>query len=859
MDNFFLLLSGLWKFRQVGTTEWHPATVPGNVFIDLHALSMIENPLFDLNEGKTAWVSKESWEYQRNFQVDREFLEADVIDLVCEGLDTLAEVFVNDTPVFSISNMFRAYHWDIKSCLNPGMNSIRILFKSPILYIQEKQKSRRLPYLLNPGMTYLRKAQSHFGWDWGPSLPGMGIWRNIYLKGYQKARFYELEINQQHEENGIDLVINASCNYWTQDTLTFSIVLTGPDGKNVTASTHFTDSGSNLAYSIHEGCATIVIQISDPKLWWPNGLGEQSLYQLKVSLFNGDEELDHRNYQIGLRTVELRRKPDAGGESFQFVVNGKPMFAKGANWIPADVFPARISVEHTEHLIQSAAAANMNMLRVWGGGFYESDEFYNLCDRYGILVWQDLMFACGVYPLDIPSFRTSLIQEIEEAVTRLRHHACLAIWCGSNELESLWRLMRADRSLTAANEQFFYKELPAMIQALDPNRAFWASSPSSGVFLANPNGDTSGDTHLWEVWHGLQEPSKYLQHKSRFVSEFGMQSLPAVETISTFTAIEEADLFSPDFDGHQKAEAGNEKLVYYLTSRFRMPESLVDVVYLSQIVQAESVRTGVEHWRRSIPHSAGALYWQLNDCWPAISWSSIDYFGRWKALHYAARRFNALIALSLEEREGVVKVHLVNDTNTCWSGKVQWSLETVQGDILENGILDTNIDPGVPAVLFSKDFSSYSLNKLGLLFVAELFGENSKGQPVDRQIVLFVPEKKIDWQDPELQFEIQSAPKGDALVTIRTKKLARFIWLELSGYSVIFSDNCFDLPAGRIKQVTFHLPKGMTILAARQALKIRSLFGIQPRWSPARERVEHFLAGVRLPNLINRMYYWFVK
>ncbi len=544
-NKWFQSLAGSWQFRQADTADWYPAVVPGSVHTDLAAIQRIEDPFWGLNEKGADWISRKNWEYQRVFQIEDDLFAADQVDLVCEGLDTLADVYINGRLLYSTANMFRPYHWDIKSCLIPGENIIKIVFHSPKTFIEDAQAENRLPFLSNPGMGHIRKAQSHFGWDWGPALPTVGIWRSIYLQGYYSARLNDIQISQEHDAAGVNLAIDVSCYYWAFDSLLLKATLQAPDGSCFSYSAGFTDAGAELAYFIHEGCASLSIRIPDPQLWWPNGLGAQPLYQLSIGVAVGNQSLDTQFFQLGLRKIELRRLPDRWGESFQFLINGVPIFAKGANWIPADAFPALVQDEKLEYLLQSAAQANMNMLRVWGGGYYESEQFYDLCDRYGLLVWQDFMFACAAYPLDGPKFVSLLRSEVDAVVRRLRHRACLGVWCGNNELETLWPLMRPNRSVWDATKRYFYEDLPAQVKSLDHEHPYWPSSPSSGGFLQKPNSDSSGDTHLWEVWHGFKAPSAYLKRKSRFVSEFGMQSLPSVETILDFGGSEEMDLTSP--------------------------------------------------------------------------------------------------------------------------------------------------------------------------------------------------------------------------------------------------------------------------------------------------------------------------
>ncbi|MGC8780384.1 MAG: beta-mannosidase, partial [Anaerolineae bacterium] len=637
------------------------------------------------------------------------------------------------------------------------------------------------------------------------------------------------------------------------------------------------------------------IPIPAPQLWWPAGYGEQPLYRVQIKVQaetkGATSTLASTSYAVGLRTIELRREPDAWGESFAFVINAAPIFARGANWIPADVFPARVTPERLEQLIRSAATANMNMLRVWGGGYYESDAFYDLCDRYGILVWQDFMFACAAYPLDEPAFVENVRAEVVQAVRRLRHHACLALWCGNNEIELMWgtlRLLEPKARLGRLREhhaRFFHVLLPEWVRAEDPDRPYWPGSPSSGGavppapgshntcdtsrrlvlqpvtqasglqhrWAADVNSDARGDTHIWHVWHGLKPAAYYRRRFTRFCSEFGLESLPALETVAAFGRPEEHDLHSRALTHRQRSAGGNDKLLYYLADRFRLPRDFADLIYLTQLVQAEGVRIAVEHWRRNRPRCMGALYWQFNDCWPAISWSSLDYFGRWKALHYAARRFNAPTALSIAEEADRAEIWISNETRAVWNGTVHWSVETLVGEAVEVGKEEISVPALSAAACRRFDFGPL-LRKHGrtkLALVAELRqGEECIG----RRVALFAPERQVALPDPQLVAEVAAASQGKELaITVRSRALARFVELSLPAADVIFSDNYFDLPAGRAARVTCPLPAGWTIERVRRELCLRSLADVQPAGPAWRDRIVQHRAGLRPRNVLGQL------
>ena len=490
------------------------------------------------------------------------------------------------------------------------------------------------------------------------------------------------------------------------------------------------------------GDFTLEVRLDNPRLWWPNGYGEQPLYDVELSLTAEDRELDKRTFRIGLRKLELEQEPDQWGKSFTFVVNDVPIFAKGSNWIPADSFPTRLSEAHLEHLIQSAAASHQNMLRVWGGGFYEEDRFYDLCDRYGILIWQDCIYSCSVYPLDDPRFLENLHEETLQNVRRLRHHPSLALWCGNNEMEWGWESWGWNQpdlaSLKEAYQQHFYHHLPEWIKAEDPDHPYWPSSPSSNTPFTDANGQTQGDTHYWDVWHGRKPFTAYRTQFPRFMSEFGFQSLPPLETICTYAAEKDWNMTSFMMEHHQRNAAGNGLMIAQMTETFCMPKDFPSLVYLTMVLQAEGIRYGVEHWRRNKNRVSGTLYWQLNDCWPVASWSSLDYFGRWKALHYAAKRFYAPVLLSIEDKFSLTyfgdwkeaacfDLHLTSDLTTPFEGTLKWELITLAGETLKRGRLDAALEPLQSAKVLSLTFDLPEAQRREVVFFCELWeGENFK-------------------------------------------------------------------------------------------------------------------------------------
>ncbi|MCA9973140.1 MAG: glycoside hydrolase family 2 protein [Anaerolineales bacterium] len=812
-------LTGAWEFRQAGTDTWLPATVPGGVHTDLLALGRIPDPFVGDNETHVQWVAETDWEYRCRFDVTPELLAQPRAWLVCDGLDTLAAVTLNGRLLAHTDNMFRQYRWDVKALLQPESNTLHVAFASPVQYATQKQAVREMPGVSQaiPGGPYLRKAPCQFGWDWGPQLPPIGIWKDIRLEA-GSVRLADVHLRQTHANGQVTLSAALTLDGQTNDPLTAHLHVTAPDGETITAKTPIHNSQLTIYHS--------QLTIPHPHLWWPNGYGPQPLYHVRVTLHQGDALLDERRYQLGLRTIELRQEADAWGRSFEFVVNGTPIFAKGANWIPADSFPTRISDDYLEALIRGAADTHQNMLRVWGGGFFEEERFYDLCDRYGILVWQDYIFSCSVYPLDDPDFLENIRVEVAENVRRLRHRASLALWCGNNEMEwgwVDWGWTRPDLAdMKTAYDRFFHHTLAEWSAQHDPDTPYWPSSPSSDTPFANPNGQQQGDAHYWDVWHGRKPFTAYRDQFPRFMSEFGFQALPPLATIRTFADEADWNMTSYVMEQHQKNASGNSLMVGQMLDTFRLPKDFPSLVYLSMVLQAEGIRYGVEHWRRHRDRVAGTLYWQLNDCWPVASWSSLDYFGRWKALHYAARRFYAPVLLSIEDAPPRQSLFVTNDQAAAWEGCVRWTLETLAGDVIAAGEAPVQAPPLAATPVQALDFAAEvtAANRRDCVFVAELWQADAL---LARQIATFAPTKHLQLADPRLTAVCRQ--EGEQLrIEVNGRSLARLVELSLAGADAVFSDNYFDLPAGRTAAVTCALPPGWSLSQAEAALRLRSVY-----------------------------------
>ncbi len=817
---------------------WIEGQVPGSVHTDLLSGGIIPDPFVADNELQVQWVAERDWCYKLTFPLSVDLLSEQKIFLVCDGLDTMAELSIEGKVLGQTDNMFRQYKWDITEFISGEKVEVQVLFRSTVAYMQEKQAEYPLigPSQSIPGGAHVRKAPCQFGWDWGPQLPPTGIWKEMRLEGYSQAYLDDVFVRQIHHDRSVTVRADIHMDRWEKGTCRAVLQLTSQDSVEKTIELQLPDDKTT---------GTLSLEVDDPQLWWPNGYGAQPLYTAEVSLYRDDKTLDRKRFQLGLRTLELRREPDEFGTSFTFVINGIPIFAKGANWIPADSFPNRLTHTHLDHLVRSAAEANMNMLRVWGGGFYEEERFYDLCDQYGILVWQDFAFSCSVYSGDegfIENVRVEAVQNIR----RLRHRASLALWCGNNEMEWGWAgwgwTQRVPPEYKVYYDQMFHHMLPELCAAEDPDHPYWPSSPSSGVPFEDPGSVRAGDTHNWEVWHGGRPFEHYREHNSRFVSEFGFQSLPPLETIRTYAEESDWNMTSYMMEHHQRNASGNGKIINYMTAHYRLPKDFPSLVYLTQLLQAEAVRTGVEYWRRNRKCTSGTLYWQLNDCWPVASWASLDYYGRWKALHYTAKRFYAPLLLSAEEEKIDVKsdatthqtgylfqpkpgpfmaLFLTSDLTEKWQGTVRWSLETLQGEVLKSGRVNAAVDPLSAISVCSLDFDAEINrdNERDVVLVYELWQSN---QRLRIGLFSFVPSKHLDLKDPGLSANVTEVD-GGFMIEVTAISLARYVWLKFEGADVVFEDNFFDLPAGRSVNVRVPAISRWSLEKVRARLSVTSL------------------------------------
>ncbi|MGC2056725.1 MAG: glycoside hydrolase family 2 protein [Candidatus Sulfotelmatobacter sp.] len=835
-------LNAGWQFRAVANIdrsdvkEWHPAQVPGVVQTDLLNNKLIPDPFYGENEFHLQWIGLADWEYQTTFQVDAATLAREHLDLVFDGLDTFADVYLNDQPILHADNMFRRWRIPAKAMLKPGPNTLRIVFHSAVEKMIPYVKT--LPYVLPSVSTqisenedniatapYTRKAHYTYGWDWGPRYMTEGIWRAVRLEAWDALRIDNFHIHQHSINSDLanvsaDLDIEASKP--TTATLTLAHdELSGPQSS---------DGNQTLQLNAGMNHVSFPLRVVSPKLWYPVGYGAQNRYRFSASIRIGREATAHAETKTGLRSVELRRVPDQWGKSFEFVVNGITVFAKGADVIPFDSFPNRVTPEIHRNILQAARDAHMNMVREWGGGYYESDDFYDICDELGIMVWQEFMFGGDMIPGDVP-FQENVRQEAIDQIKRLRDHPSIVIWCGNNEVETGWYHW-GDRqafkeSVSPATRERVWQDYVIMFADIikssvtkyaDPT-PYWPSSPSAN-FEEIPDNQHNGDMHYWQVWHAQAPASDYTLQFPRFMTEYGFQSFPEMRTIETFAKPEDFDIRSAVMQAHQKNKGGNERILTYMLREYRQPKDFASYVYLSQVQQAEIIKIGAEHLRRQRPRTMGSLYWQLNDCWPVASWSSIDYYGRWKALHYYARRFYDDVLVSPFLHDDKVDVYVVSDKLQPLSGTIHMRLLDFSGNSLFEQTKEVQVPAQSSAIYFTVDKAALAakgdFHRTFLVFDLEVGGKK-----VSRNLIFF---------DVTHDLELPVAPKiettvnktgGDYTVTLKSAKLARSVYLSFGDLDLHISDNYFDLLPG--EPVTLTLKSAATLDQLRGAMKVVSL------------------------------------
>lgn len=828
-------LCGKWRLMILGENiyhipeEWMEAEVPGSVYGTLLKLGKMPDPYYRDNELDATKLMENDFVYETDMEITQEMLACDGVILRFEGIDTLGEVYLNDTLLGHVENMHRVWEYDIRHLAKVGANTVRVLLHSPIKYIKEENEKVFTggSNEAMAGYPHLRKAHCMYGWDWGPRLPDAGIFRGVSLQLVDSARLDSVYVIQYHQGphmrelcfeesrvqeplsvpvpetrggslqvqvDSVRLEMQMDLEVFREDEeISAVITVTSPDG------------------TVYGQSSDGSITIKHPRLWWPNGYGEQPLYTVQALLLGSDGRLlDVWERQIGLRTMTMDIRKDQWGNQFAHQVNGMDIFAMGADYIPEDNLLSRVTKERTEKLLQAAVEAGHNSIRVWGGGYYPDDHFYDTCDRLGLIVWQDFMYACSSYELS-RAFEENIRAETLENVRRIRHHACLGLWCGNNEMET----QTLDKCWKPSQKQFYdYIKLfeyiiPEILRQEDPHTFYWPSSPSSGGNFDNPWDENRGDVHYWDVWHGNKPFTEYRKFRFRYLSEFGFQSFPCLETVESFTEPEDRNIFSRVMEMHQRNVAANGKILNYLSATYLYPADFDRLLYASQLLQMEAIRYGVEHFRRHRGHCMGAVVWQLNDIWPVASWASIDYFGRWKALHYAEKRMFAPVLLSCQEAgelsqrpyciaepgpmETSVRLCISNETRETVEGICRWQLRGYRGDVLSEGESGVTVGPLESLWLDKTDFTDYpGLNVREMYFSYQL---EVKGEILSEGTSLFTAPKHFRFADPGLTLRRE----GDTLI-LRAEHFAKSVEIwgdgENGGSYVRLSDNYFDMNPG---------------------------------------------------------------
>ncbi|MDR0590188.1 MAG: glycoside hydrolase family 2 protein [Spirochaetaceae bacterium] len=814
-----------WKMKKTTETDYLPAQVPGSVYNDLLINKKMEDPFWRDNEDRALAVMENDFEYVNRFTLSPELLGCSRVVLRCEGLDTLADLYLNGDFLGKADNMHRTWEYEVKDRLKPGENSLRILFHSPTRFIREAYQKRRTDGSSDcmDGFPLIRKAHCMFGWDWGPRLPDAGIWRDIRLLGIDTARLDNVFIRQDHGNDRVDLDITAGIEGVKAGGAIglLSFEETGAAGLSYEAAIT-NPQGETAVYPNSPRSITI----NHPELWWPNGIGAQPLYTVKVSLRRGETLLDTWKRRIGLRTMTMRIEKDRYGESFAHEVNGVRFFAMGADYIPEDNIYSRITKKRTAELLEQCVAANFNAIRVWGGGYYPADYFFDLCDELGLVVWQDFMFACAVYDLD-EDFDQNIRAELADNIRRIRHHPSLGLWCGNNEMEQfvdqgMWVTTHRQKADYIKMYEYIF---PQVLKEHDPVTFYWPASPSSGGSFDAPNDPNRGDVHYWEVWHGNKPFSDYRNYFFRYASEFGFQSFPFPKTVETYTLPEDRNIFSYIMEKHQRNNAANGKIMNYLYQTFLYPTNFEVLIYATQLLQAEAIKYGVEHFRRNRGRCMGAIYWQLNDCWPVASWASLDYYFRWKPLHYFARRFFQPVMISCEE-EGLLtqdtnvntqrkdieksfRLAVVNEGREEKKLRAAWEIRDKTAKVLQEGSLPVTIGP-----LSSVWLDKVAVPELALYDEYLSFHLFDGEEVISEGTVIFSLPKHFHYQNPRLSYQVEGSR-----ITVRAEAYAKSVEILNDNEDLVLSDNYFDLNAGE---------KTVTILRGTpREIRLRSVYDIR--------------------------------
>lgn len=818
-------LDGNWEFHQMNAdshekaADWLPAEVPGDVHLDLFRNKLIPDPYDRDNESRLQWIEKADWAYHRTFNVTPELLAHRNIDLVFLGLDTTATVLINNQSVLHADNMFRAWRIHAKQYLRPGSNDIRVEFPSPIKVADQLAADDKTHADTRiPEKSYLRKAAYEYGWDWGPRFVTSGIWKSVYFEAWDEVRIADLQIEQPDVRAEVAHLV-AKVDMDAVEPMEADLKLTcSANGKDTKIVQHV---------QLHAGDNTVSIplQIDKPSLWFPAGYGAQPLYTFKAALERASVLMDEKRARTGLRSVVLRQEPDKWGRSFEFVVNGIPIFIKGSDVIPFDSFPNRVTEARYREILQSARDANMNMVRLWGGGYYESDQFYDICDELGLMVWQDFMFASSWYPGSI-DWRNQVEAEAEYQVRRIRNHPSIALWSGNNEVESVLYAFLGGLSPEARLQVWknylttFSGVLPRVIQREDPEIPYWPSSPSSDYEPTSDNFQ-AGDAHDWSIWHGREPFENYLKHYYRLTSEYGFQSFPELRTVKSFTIPEDrANIFTPVMLAHQKNNEGNSIIHDYLLRDYSEPKDFPSFLYVSQVLQAEGVKMGAEHMRRSRPRIMGSIFWQLNDCWPVASWSSIDYYGRWKALQYYARRFYSPILVSPLVQDGKASVYIVSDKTTPVSGTLRVRVIAMDGKVVMEQSKQVTLPALSSAIYDDLLFTDLLRKQQDLTQVVLATDFTVDGSVVSKNLNYFAPTKQIHLLPAKID-AVLTGGSGSFKLELSSNVLARDVYVTFGDLDVHLEDNYIDLIPGEPVSIT--VKSAASLEQLKKSMEVTSL------------------------------------
>ena len=834
-NNDSIEISENWTFKNNIDSVWLEASVPGDVHTDLLKNGLIEDPFYRLNEHDLQWIDKTDWEYKTEFDLSQKDLNSHSLALEFQGIDTYSSIYLNDSLIGTTDNMFIGKTVDIKNFAKLGKNKLYIKLFSPInkgvklhdslgydissfngndlAEIGKVEGNKRVS-------VFTRKAPYHFGWDWGPRLVTSGIWQPINIKTWNYFNIEDLYIRQISLDESASLVAEIELeSYLEIDEMISEIYV---DNQKVSTDLIYINKGANKI--------EIPFTIKDYELWWPNGMGNQNMYDVKVKLQSNNNFVTSSK-RVGLREINLVTSQDSVGNNFYFEVNKKPVFMKGVNYIPQDIFLNRVSDDKYEELLESAVDANMNMIRVWGGGIYENEIFYNLCDEKGLLVWQDFMFACAMYPGD-EDFLKSVEQEAKYNVKRLRGHPSIALWCGNNEVRSAWKNWGWEKDvmenqspeiasvISKAYDDVFHKILPEVVNNLDTSTAYWPSSPGSN-FSGGTESYTTGDAHYWGVWWGKEDFESYNQKVPRFMSEFGFQSFPEFSSVDKYTNESDYSIYSEVMKSHQRSSIGNSTIEDYMLRHYNKPKSFKGYLYVSQILQAYGMSIGMESHRRNKGYSMGSLYWQLNDCWPVASWSSIDYFGKWKALHYSTKKAFQPVLINFLKTDSEIELHIISDLLE--SKKVDLNLKVLSfsGEVLyelnKSYLLQQNST--MKAESLSIDWLNKNFDPNSSLLVASLFSEEIEISNNNYYLSEF---KDIKLTKPLIEYEIDELINTFE-VSLKSKNLVKNVFVDIAS-SQNFSDNYFDMIPGKEYKISINKEESLTLDDIKRKINFLSLF-----------------------------------